>query len=206
MDVHAVRSKAIVETMQAVTATLARGATVTALDRAKAPLQALAARRDLFPEADFPWPTGSSDGRSYCVYRGDGGGPALYVDLLAHGVGTVPHDHGDAWAIVTSIHGRETHQFYKRTDGGGGPGPATLARAGSITISDGEAVSMLAGGIHALEAVDPQPVMMLHCYAKAFDAQAARLEYDVDAGTCAHGMDAVGQITDLPLHAEAWQP
>ena len=203
MDVHAKRSREIVSTMNKVMDALQDRVDVPALEQAKIHLKTLCAQRELFPESDFPWPTSAEDGRSYCVYMGAERTFALYVDLLPHGVGTVPHDHGDSWAIVTSIQGCEKHNFYKRVDGGDGPGPATLEHAGSVTISDGESVSMLAEGIHALEAVDPEPVMILHCYGKAFDKQAARLEYDVDAGTCAYGTDAVGEIEDMPLHQDA---
>ena len=116
---------------------------------------------------------------------------------------TVPHDHGSSWAIVTGVEGRETHRLYKRVDGNKGPGTATLEKVGELTISDGESISMLVGGIHAIEAVGEERSMMLHCYGKGFDHQTDRLEFDETSGTCAHSVDAAGVIQSFPLHPDA---
>ena len=202
MDLHKSRSMAIVETMAEVKGLMANGATVERLDAAKVALGALATRRDLFPETDFPWPSQLDGNNCWCLFE-DEDGTALYIDLLNRGISTVPHDHGSSWAIVTGVEGRETHRLYKRVDGNKGPGTATLEKVGELTISDGESVSMLVGGIHAIEAVGEERSMMLHCYGKGFDHQTDRLEFDETSGTCAHSVDAAGVIQSFPLHPDA---
>jgi predicted metal-dependent enzyme (double-stranded beta helix superfamily) len=182
---------------------LKEGATVETLNHAKGILGELAARRELFPETDFPWPSAEENNHMYCVYRCADGNLALYIDVLLHGVSNAPHNHGDSWAIVSGIHGQEKHLLYKRIDGGNGPGPAELEVAGEITLAQGDGVSMLDGGIHSVGTVGSESVMMLHCYGKAFEDQAARLEFDLTKGTCAYGTDATGVIFEHPLHAAA---
>ena len=200
MSLHETRSQYIVDTMNQVKSLLADGVTVETLNQAKAALEELAGNRSLFPESDFPWPTGDEEDNCFCLHRDADGRYALYIDLINKGVSTVPHDHGDSWAIVTCIEGQEKHRLYKRIDENTGPGPAELEQAGEITISPGESVSLLVGGIHAIEAVGSDRSMMLHCYGLEFEQQTSRLEYDEASGSCGHSIDAAGVIRDFPLH------
>ena len=179
------------------------GASVESLNRAKQVLGELAAEPELFPESDFPWPTTEDGDNLFCLHRDEDGRYALYIDLINRGVSTVPHDHGASWAIVTSIEGLEKHRFYERIDGGAGTGAAELAQKGEITIADGQGVSMLVGGIHAIEAVGTERAKMLHCYGLEFAQQTTRLEYDVDNNTCEHSIAAAGIIHEFPLHPNA---
>ena len=203
MGVHEKRSRLIVDTMAKIRNALSEGASVDALNQAKSHLGELAAQTDLFPKSDFPWPSAEENNHMYCVYRGKDGDTALYIDVLLNGEGSAPHDHGNSWAIVSGIHGQEKHNLYQRVDGGDGPGAATLQTAGTITIARGESVSMQVGGIHSVEAVGDEPVMMLHCYGHAFEDQTARLEFDLAEGSCAYGTDATGAISEFPLHESA---
>lgn len=200
MNVYATRSRLIVETMEKVKALTKNGADIEALEHVKAILNELALQRDLFPNSEFPWPTDAEGNNCWCLYKDADGKFALYIDLINKGQGTVPHDHGDSWAVVTAVEGLEKHYLFKRVDGDVGPGEARLDRAGEITISPGQSVSLLVGGIHAIEAVDANRSMMLHCYGQGFDLQTNRLEYDQDSNTCGYSIDAAGTIYDYPLH------
>ncbi|MDQ7776909.1 MAG: cysteine dioxygenase family protein [Paracoccus aminovorans] len=198
MDVSQERSARIVELAARIGAIMRDGDSVAALEAAKALLNGFAAQRHLFPAAEFPWPAPPEDSHCYCLYRD--GALALYLDLLRQGTDTVPHDHGDSWAIVTSIDGVERHHLYQVEAAQDGPGPATLRKAGQIEIAPGQSVSLRIGGIHAIEAVGSEPAMMLHCYGRGFEDQAGRLEYDLAAGTRSHSIAAAGEIEDYPLH------
>ena len=202
MDIHEKRSKLIVETMAQVEQLVKDGAELETLNSAKDVLAALATQRDLFPESDFPWPEETNGNSTWCLYSG-ANDCALYLDLLNHGASTVPHDHGSSWAIVTGIEGQETHRLYQRVDAGIGAGPAKLEQVGELTIGVGDSVSMLNNGIHAIEAVGTERIMMLHCYGKGFEHQSDRLEYNMHVGTCAYSVDAAGEIRDFPLHPAA---
>ncbi|MEP2531741.1 cysteine dioxygenase family protein [Shimia sp.] len=203
MDIHEKRSRSIVETMGKIKSALSAGLSVEALNQAKAHLSELAAQSELFSETDFPWPSAEENNHMYCIYRGENGDMALYVDVLLQGAGSTPHNHGNSWAIISGVRGREKHNLFHRVDGGDGPGQAKLKQAGSITIASGESVSMQVGGIHSVETVDDQSVLMLHCYGRAFEDQTARLEFDIASGSCAYGTSATGAISEFPLHESA---
>lgn len=206
MNISLERSKNIVAAMSAVREAIGPTATVDGLDAAKAVLKNLALRRDLFPETDFPWPTADQENVMYCIYRGEGGDTALYLDLLNQGSAGAPHDHGNSWAIVVAMEGQERHNLFRRADAGTGVGRADLQPAGQIDIGPGEAVSLLPGGIHSISAIGSARLMMMHCYAHPFDAQDARLEFDLSSGTCAFGTAATGEIRDVALHADMVRP
>jgi len=203
MDIHEKRSRLIVKTMNRIREALKDGVSVEALNDAKSHLGALAVQSELFPTSDFPWPSAKENNHMYCLYRGEGGDTALYIDVLLNGEGSAPHNHGNSWAIVSGVHGQEKHNLFQRIDGGSGPGRAELKQVGAITISQGESVSMQVEGIHSVEAVGDEPVMMLHCYGQAFEDQTARLEFDCTEGSCAYGTDATGAISEFLLHESA---
>lgn len=203
MDIHEKRSHLIVETMSKIQNALSAGSSVDALNQAKTYLAELAAKSEMFSEADFPWPSAEENNHMYCIYRGENGNIALYVDVLLEGASSTPHDHGNSWAIVSGVRGQEKHNLFVRVDGGDGPGKAALKQVGAITISSGESVSMQVGGIHSVEAVAGQSVLMLHCYGRAFEDQSARIEYDIASGACAYGTDTTGAISEFPLHENA---
>ena len=200
MSVYKERSQKVISTMEKIHKIVGDTATIENLNEAKSVLNALALQRELFPASDFPWPSEGENNHMYCIFRSGEEKFALYVDVLLKGESNTPHDHGDSWAIVAGIEGQEKHDLYTRIDNNTGPGNASLELSASVTIDAGEAVSMLQGGIHSVEAIGTGPVLMLHCYGKAYEDQLSRLEFDLGTGKSAYGTTATGAISDLPLH------
>ncbi len=202
MSVFFERSQEILNTVNDIKMIIDGEPTVAKLNDAKERLMTLAARQDLFPESDFPWPTNDNKEKTYCVYKGEDGEYALYVDMVWPGVSNTPHDHGRSWAIVAAVHGHEKHHLYRRVDDGNREGFASLESVGELVVEVGKAVSMMIGGIHSIEAIGTKPVMNLHCYRYAFEAQHGRNEFDIEHGTYSHSIAAAGVIEDMPLHSD----
>src|SRR5258705_13761340 len=88
------------------------------LDRIKARLLRLAARKDLFSAEDFPPPAPGSK-RNSCLYRISEDADhrfALYANASASNYGTPAHNH-TTWAVIVGVSGEELNRFYERTDG-----------------------------------------------------------------------------------------
>ena len=201
MSVSEARSAAICETMAQVKKTIG-DAEVEDLLRAKEYIIELAQKKELFPVSDVPRATVEEKDRTFCLYKEDDGRFAMYVNVIWPGVDTVPHDHGNSWAIVAAIEGQEKHEFYRRLDDGSADGHAEIEQAGEIIVEPGAAATMQVGGIHSIEAVGTEPSMLLHCYGYAFEVQTGRKEFDVANNTYSYSCDAAGMIEDLPLHPD----
>ena len=94
------------------------GPTIENLNRAKAILIELASHTNLFTHELFPLPDDDSMENSYLIHEFDDGSYSLYVNAGAPHQYYAPHDHGDAWAIIAGVRGRERHQLYlRRPDG-----------------------------------------------------------------------------------------
>ena len=173
------------------------GPSVENLDRGKALLIALAAREDLFTFEDFPLPEDDAMECSYLIHEYDDGGYALYVNAGAPHQYYAPHDHGDAWAIIAGVHGRERHRLYvRRPEAEAGEGP--LVAKGEFVVEPGAAVTMRPNGIHEVDVLDGRPLLHLHLYAKNFALQGERWKYDLERGEALpFHLDELGSITDV---------
>ncbi len=176
------RDAAIAATIGEIKILLAEGPTPARLEAAKAPLMALCARAELFPESDFPLPPEPQLDRSYLVHEEADGGYALYLNASRPGQQTPPHDHGGSWAIVAAIAGEETHDLYVAD-----PDQEQLPQhKATITVRPGTAVSVMPEGLHAIHAEGDRPLMHLHLYAKGFAWQGRRREYDPGSKILSH--------------------
>ena len=190
------RRQAISEAITDIRAAMRSGPTLANLDRGKAWLIALAAHQDLFTFDDFPLPTDDAMECSYLVHEDQDGSYSMYINSGAPRQYYAPHNHGDAWAIIAGVQGRERHLLYHvRTADDPGDGP--LVKKGEVIVAPGEAVTMQPDGIHEVNAMDGQPLLHLHLYAKNFVLQGERWKYDLEAGTAeAFHLDELGSITD----------
>lgn len=172
------------------------GPTIENLDKAKARLIQLAANEDLFTFDDFPLPEDDSMENSYLVHEYEDGSYSLYVNAGAPHQYYAPHDHGDAWAIIAGVQGRECHQLYIRRDEDQ-PGDGPLVWKGEYIVAKGEAVTMQPDGIHEVSALDGKPLLHLHLYAKNFVEQGERWKYDLSKGISEpFYIDELGDIFD----------
>lgn len=163
----------------------ASGINRPALAAMRAELVALAGHAALFPAADFragshKAPEGGS--RSYLLSQDPDGGFALYLNVLAPGQGTQPHDHG-TWVVAAAVEGRELHRVYSRTDDGAMAGHAVLRLREETMVAPGQGIALMPDDIHSIQACDPVPSRHLHLYGMALDRLPPRQGYDIAAGT-----------------------
>ena len=188
------RDRAIAQTIDEIRAIMARETSVATLEEAKTALIALAARGDLFCFEDYPLPRDGSRERTYLIHQDPDGSHALYVNAGMPDQSYRPHDHGGSWAIVTAVHGRERHRLYMADESSG---EAPIVFKGEIDLEPGGAVSLLPDGIHAIEALDGEPLLHLHLYARSFAQQDTRREYDLETGAVrAFKLEDLGFIED----------
>lgn len=190
------RNQAVAEAMGRIRHVMDAGPTLENLEAGKAHLIALAQRRDLFDFDAFPLPDDDAMECSYLIHECDDGSYALYVNSGAAHQYYAPHDHGTAWAIIAGVQGRERHQLYlRRADGETGDGP--LVKKGEVIVAAGEAVTMQPDGIHEVNAMDGEPLLHLHLYAKNFVLQGERWKYDLEKGQAEPFLlDELGSIDD----------
>ena len=190
------RTVLIEQTMAEIASVMDKGPELENLDVAKGHLIALAGHEDLFTFDDFPLPEDDAMECSYLIHEAPDGGYALYVNSGAPHQYYAPHDHGDAWAIIAGVRGRERHQLYLRR-ASGEPGDGPLVKKGELVVAAGEAVTMQPDGIHEVNALDGRPLLHLHLYAKNFVLQGERWKYDLDRGEAERfSLDELGSITD----------
>ena len=192
MSIDQRRRKAVTETAEQILAIIGDTPTVDRMESAKPYLMALADRKELFPEADFPAPEGDATDRTYLIYGNDDGA-ALYAITAIPGMTYRPHDHGGSWALIAAVQGQEKHDLYQ----------ANPAKPGTPTLKDtlicqpGRSVSLLPEGIHAIEGIGTEPLLHLHFYGTRFEDQGERTEYNLEKGeTDVFRMEAFGFIED----------
>ncbi|WP_282605388.1 cysteine dioxygenase family protein [Pelagibius sp. Alg239-R121] len=178
MSVKAQREAAIRDCISRIKRSFQGGVTVPALEVAKHHLMSLCEQRALFPRSDFPVPNEVEIERTSLIYQDEDGGYALYVNSSRPGQTSRPHDHGGSWALVAAVEGEETHRLYVHdgSDVGG------LRQVTELTVQPGLAVSLMPGGIHAIEAKSSEPLLHLHLYGLGFPQQGKRREFDQETG------------------------
>ncbi len=190
------RNERVSETVAQIKDVMDNGPSLNNLEKGKQLLIDLASQSDLFSFEGFPLPTDDAMECSYIVHENDDGGYALYVNSGAPHQYYAPHDHGNAWAIIAGVRGRERHQLYlRREPGDSDKGP--LVRKGEVIVAPGEAVTVQPDGIHEVNAMDGKPLLHLHLYARNFVQQGERWKYDLSQGLAERfELDELGSITD----------
>lgn len=190
------RNGAVSQAMEDIRAIMDSGQSLDNLEKGKTRLIALADRRELFTFQDFPLPDDDAMECSYLIHEFEDGSYSLYVNSAAAHQYYAPHDHGDAWAIIAGVEGRERHQLYL-TRSANDPGDGPLVKKGDVIVAAGEAVTMQPDGIHEVNVMDGRPLLHLHLYAKNFILQGERWKYDLDRGEAERFyLDELGSIND----------
>ena len=158
-----------------------RGVNREALVEIKAVLLDLAQRKDLFPLEDFPLP--DEKGLIYRLSEDADNRFALYMSCGVPGKKVPPHNH-TTWAVIVGLDGNEENYFYERTDGGTGPGPATLRQIRHEQVRDGTGVTLMPEDIHHIETGNEQRTLHFHMYGLSLEHLDSRVMYDLDAGSC----------------------
>jgi predicted metal-dependent enzyme (double-stranded beta helix superfamily) len=173
MDRESERAGAIKATVDDIRAIEARhGVTREALDRMKARLMQLAARRDLFTFADFPAPPAGGERNStlYRLWEDADHRFALYANAARGGVHSPAHNH-TVWAVIVGVEGDELNRFYKKA-------PEGVEETGSAVVRQGAGVAFLPDDLHSIHIEGP--VLNFHMYGKGLEQLHAREYYKPD--------------------------
>lgn len=174
-DVHAERSAAVAETIQAIRQIEESvGVTEAGLDAIKAQLATLGARGDLFSFEQFPAPAATDDAvsKNYRISQDDDDRFPLYIQATRGSISTAPHNH-TTWACIVGIIGQEHNQFYDRDDDG------AVTETSSFVVEAGTGVTMLPDDVHAIR-IDGE-ALMFHCYGLAIERLVTRERYDEES-------------------------
>ena len=161
-----------------------RGVSRAALEAIRAELNALGARKELFPTADFPLADGGGS-RIHLLQEESDGRFALYMSVGRAGKRTPPHDH-TTWAVIAGVEGREHNVFFERVDDGSVPGRGEVRETGGFMVEPGSGVCLMPDDIHSVRLEDAEKALMFHMYGLALDRLVGRVAYDIEAGTYAH--------------------
>jgi len=148
------------------------GVTRASLERIKARLTSLAARKDLFSDKDFPPPAPGGKLKS-CLYRVAEDPDhrfALYVNSSLGGHNTPAHNH-TTWAVIVGITGEELNRFYDRADGG-------VREKGQQVVRQGSGVCFLPEDLHSIHI--QAPLINFHMYGLGLDQLHSREYYKAE--------------------------
>jgi len=152
------------------------------LDNIRSQLQALAAQRELWSEADYPPPAEGELQNRYLIADEQGDGISLYLNVVRSGKNVPPHDH-TTWACIAAVEGVEHNMFYTRTDDQATEGKATLKMDNIIAVGPGDAIAMMPDDIHNFEVRGDQTIRHLHFYGRPLESLLERKAFDLEKGT-----------------------
>jgi predicted metal-dependent enzyme (double-stranded beta helix superfamily) len=156
----------------------ADGVSRESLEKIKARLMRLAARKDLFTTADYPPPEPGAK-RNSCLYRISEDADhrfALYANASAANYGTPAHNH-TTWAVIVGVTGEELNRFYDRSADGG------VKEKGQFVVKQGTGVAFLPEDLHSIH-ID-KPLLNFHMYGLALEQLSHREYYKAKEGAWA---------------------
>ena len=170
MDRTAERARVIDATVADIRAIESRdGVNRSSLAKIRACLVELAARTDLFTQADFP-PPAPGGKRASCLYRLSEDADhrfALYANSANSKYDTPAHNH-TTWAVIVGVSGDETNRFYDRTATNG------VTEKGQHVVRQGSGVSFMPDDLHSIHL--DGPVLNFHMYGLSLE-QLVRREF-----------------------------
>lgn len=152
------------------------------LDTIRSQLQALAAKSELWSEADYPPPAEGELQNRYLIADEPGGGISLYLNVVRSGKKVPPHDH-TTWACIAAVEGVEHNMFYTRTDDQATEGKATLKMDSVVAVGPGDSIAMMPDDIHNFEVRGDQTIRHLHFYGRPLESLSERKAFDLEKGT-----------------------
>jgi predicted metal-dependent enzyme (double-stranded beta helix superfamily) len=138
------------------------GVSRESLEKIKARLLRLAARKDLFTAGDYPPPEPGSK-RNSCLYRISEDPDhrfALYANASAANYGTPAHNH-TTWAVIVGVTGEELNRLYDRTPVGG------VSEREQVVVKQGSGVAFMPEDLHSIHI--EKPLINFHMYGLALE-------------------------------------
>ena len=154
-----------------------------ALERIRAVLTELAARKELFPESDYPSPSEEERSLMYLLSEDPDHRFALYLSSGVPGRSSPPHNH-TTWAAIAGIDGEEENRVYERVDDGSTSGKAEIREVKRVILGAGDSVAFMPDDIHSIHVVSREPTRHLHMYGVSVEHLPGRIEFDMEKGTC----------------------
>jgi predicted metal-dependent enzyme (double-stranded beta helix superfamily) len=153
------------------------------LDGVRAGILTIAARKELWGEADYPSPAPGEQQNRYLIGQEGPDGISLYLNVLRAGKKIPPHNH-TTWACIAAIDGVEHNTLYDRLDDGSTPGRADIRAREVVAIEPGTALAMLPDDVHSVEIKGDQIIRHLHFYGRPLETLDKRVTFDIENGTC----------------------
>lgn len=155
----------------------------TVLDGIRARILEIAARKELWSEADYPSPEPGEQQNRYLIGQEGPDGISLYLNVLRAGKKIPPHNH-TTWACIAAVDGIEHNTLYDRLDDGSAPGKAEIRAREVVAVTPGGAIAMLPDDVHSVEIRGDQIIRHLHFYGRPLEMLDQRLTFDMENGTC----------------------
>jgi rhodanese-related sulfurtransferase/predicted metal-dependent enzyme (double-stranded beta helix superfamily) len=196
MTLHVERAAAVRQLVDETRRIEAEGVSYATLDRIGGLLAALAARADLFPQAEFPL---GPDGGIYRLSEDPDHRFALYASAGGAGKKVPPHNH-TTWAIIAGVHGAERNVVYERLDNGAQEGVVKLreAPAKEKTLRRGDVIAYLPDDFHHIETpAGSGDALHLHFYGLSLEHLPDRVSVDMASGTAKRFMAKAKILTPL---------
>ncbi|MCP5382399.1 MAG: hypothetical protein H6912_08505 [Kordiimonadaceae bacterium] len=184
-DVAEKREQAINELMDKVKS-LAGPVEVTKdnLEKIKSEMVAIAARKELWDEDQFPAPTDGKVQNRYLITKDDDDSYALYLNVMHKGKYTPPHNH-TTWACVSAAEGEEYNYVYETDEEGPlVPGERSISLANTIVVKPGQGIALMPDDIHSIAINEGESTRHLHLYGRALETLDKRLLWDEDKKNC----------------------
>lgn len=160
-------------------APLARGS----LDGIRARILRIAARKELWSEAEYPSPAPGEQQNRFLIGQEGTSGISLYLNVLRAGKKIPPHNH-TTWACIAAVDGVEHNTLYDRLDDASTPGKAEIRVREVVAVEPGAALAMMPDDVHSVEIRGDQIIRHLHFYGRPLETLDKRLTFDLANGTC----------------------